>query len=99
MGGDPQRWPGSAGPGLPPAAGPLPPERQAGVFRALSNRRAVVDCDIPATRFAVLRPLDGAGPTGTWNSTAAAVSWSRQRRALRSSARATTRSSPLLGPV
>ncbi|MCG5440673.1 hypothetical protein [Micromonospora foliorum] len=42
--------------------GPLPAERQAGVLRALSNRRAVVDCDIPATRFAVLRPLDGAGP-------------------------------------
>ncbi|MCG5442892.1 hypothetical protein NIE79_000681 [Micromonospora sp. NIE79] len=42
--------------------GPLPPERQAGLFRALSNRRAVVDCATPATRFAVLRPLDGAGP-------------------------------------
>ncbi|MET8360554.1 hypothetical protein [Micromonospora sp. NPDC005171] len=42
--------------------GPLPAERQAGVLRALSNRRAVVDCDIPATRFAVLRPLDGVGP-------------------------------------
>ncbi|RZT80668.1 hypothetical protein EV382_3926 [Micromonospora violae] len=42
--------------------GPLPTERQAGVLRALSNRRAVVDCDTPASRFAVLRPLDGAGP-------------------------------------
>ncbi|RAO01437.1 hypothetical protein [Micromonospora noduli] len=81
--------PGPAGPGLPPAAGPLrlcvyqvpaslqegekpagdfvyggplPIERQAGVLRALSNRRAVVDCATPATRFAVLRPLEGAGP-------------------------------------
>ncbi|MGW3854192.1 hypothetical protein [Micromonospora arida] len=42
--------------------GPLPAERQAGVLRALSNRRAVVDCATPATRFAVLRPLDGGGP-------------------------------------
>ncbi|MGC4839293.1 hypothetical protein ACLQ3D_32790 [Micromonospora vinacea] len=42
--------------------GPLPAERQAGVLRALSNRRAVVDCDTPATRFAVLRPLDEGGP-------------------------------------
>ncbi|MEU8425165.1 hypothetical protein AB0C15_30265 [Micromonospora sp. NPDC048835] len=42
--------------------GPLPPERQAGVLRAMSNRRAVVDCATPASRFAVLRPLDGAGP-------------------------------------
>ncbi|MEU8155976.1 hypothetical protein AB0B94_20145 [Micromonospora sp. NPDC048986] len=42
--------------------GPLPTERQAGVFRALSNRRAVVDCATPATRFAVLRPFEGAGP-------------------------------------
>ncbi|WP_327041777.1 hypothetical protein OG400_00480 [Micromonospora ureilytica] len=41
---------------------PLPTERQAGVLRALSNRRAVVDCATPASRFAVLRPLDGAGP-------------------------------------
>ncbi|GGO08340.1 hypothetical protein [Micromonospora parathelypteridis] len=42
--------------------GPLPAERQAGVLRALANRRAVVDCATPASRFAVLRPLDGAGP-------------------------------------
>ncbi|MEU8329872.1 hypothetical protein [Micromonospora sp. NPDC048839] len=43
--------------------GPLPAERQAGVLRALGNRRAVVDCAAPASRFAVLRPLDGtAGP-------------------------------------
>ncbi|WP_030488153.1 hypothetical protein [Micromonospora chokoriensis] len=42
--------------------GPLPAERQAGVLRALSNRRAVVDCATPASRFAVLRPLDGGGP-------------------------------------
>ncbi|MEV4122471.1 hypothetical protein [Micromonospora sp. NPDC049645] len=42
--------------------GPLPADRQAGVLRALSNRRAVVDCATPATRFAVLRPLDGTGP-------------------------------------
>ncbi|MET8090391.1 hypothetical protein [Micromonospora sp. NPDC005220] len=42
--------------------GQLPTERQAGVLRALNNRRAVVDCSTPATRFAVLRPLDGAGP-------------------------------------
>ncbi|MDG4783409.1 hypothetical protein O7614_27525 [Micromonospora sp. WMMD961] len=43
--------------------GPLPAERQAGVLRGLSNRRAVVDCSTPASRFAVLRPLDGtAGP-------------------------------------
>ncbi|MEH0929378.1 hypothetical protein [Micromonospora sp. CPCC 205558] len=42
--------------------GPLPTERQAGVLRALSNRRAVTACTTPATRFAVLRPLDGAGP-------------------------------------
>ncbi|MFI6782969.1 hypothetical protein [Micromonospora sp. NPDC050276] len=41
--------------------GPLPAERQAGVLRALSNRRAVVDCATPASRFAVLRPLDGGG--------------------------------------
>ncbi|MEU7846634.1 hypothetical protein AB0B69_04425 [Micromonospora parva] len=42
--------------------GPLPTERQAGVLRALANRRAVTDCATPATRFAVLRPLDGTGP-------------------------------------
>ncbi|MFG1842730.1 hypothetical protein ACGFH8_30385 [Micromonospora sp. NPDC049175] len=43
--------------------GPLPAERQAGVLRALSNRRAVADCATPASRFAVLRPLDGGtGP-------------------------------------
>ncbi|WP_433126713.1 hypothetical protein ACQPWW_28320 [Micromonospora sp. CA-240977] len=43
--------------------GPLPAARQAGVLRALANRRAVVDCATPASRFAVLRPLDGtAGP-------------------------------------
>ncbi|MEU7974068.1 hypothetical protein AB0B48_18740 [Micromonospora sp. NPDC049089] len=42
--------------------GPLPAERQAGVLRGLSNRRAVVDCATPASRFAVLRPLEGAGP-------------------------------------
>ncbi|MEU8255469.1 hypothetical protein AB0C06_14545 [Micromonospora inaquosa] len=42
--------------------GPLPTERQAGVLRALNNRRAVVDCATPATRFAVLRPLDGERP-------------------------------------
>ncbi|WFE52179.1 hypothetical protein [Micromonospora sp. WMMD1155] len=43
--------------------GPLPAERQAGVLRGLSNRRAVIDCATPASRFAVLRPLDGtAGP-------------------------------------
>ncbi|WP_433312173.1 hypothetical protein ACQP0U_26605 [Micromonospora sp. CA-269861] len=42
--------------------GPLPTERQTGVLRALSNRRAVVDCATPATRFAVLRPIDGTGP-------------------------------------
>ncbi|MET7963102.1 hypothetical protein ABZ356_22685 [Micromonospora zamorensis] len=43
--------------------GPLPPERQAGVLRGLANRRAVADCQTPASRFAVLRPLDGAaGP-------------------------------------
>jgi hypothetical protein len=42
--------------------GPLPAERQAGVLRALSNRRAVMDCATPASRFAVLRPLDGKGP-------------------------------------
>ncbi|MEU4474197.1 hypothetical protein [Micromonospora sp. NPDC023888] len=43
--------------------GPLPAERQAGVLRALANRRAVADCATPASRFAVLRPLDGgAGP-------------------------------------
>ncbi|MGC4744654.1 hypothetical protein ACLQ28_03160 [Micromonospora sp. DT201] len=41
--------------------GPLPAERQAGVLRALANRRAVADCATPASRFAVLRPLDGAG--------------------------------------
>ncbi|MET8041200.1 hypothetical protein ABZU25_10045 [Micromonospora sp. NPDC005215] len=41
--------------------GPLPPERQAGVLRGLANRRAVADCKTPASRFAVLRPLDGAG--------------------------------------
>ncbi|MEU4401242.1 hypothetical protein [Micromonospora orduensis] len=41
--------------------GPLPRERQAGVLRALGNRRAVVDCATPASRFAVLRPLDGTG--------------------------------------
>ncbi|MFF0471372.1 hypothetical protein ACFYPX_28540 [Micromonospora zamorensis] len=43
--------------------GPLPAERQAGVLRGLANRRAVADCKTPASRFAVLRPLDGAaGP-------------------------------------
>ncbi|MBM0277426.1 hypothetical protein [Micromonospora tarensis] len=42
--------------------GPLPTERQAGVLRALNNRRAVADCATPASRFAVLRPLDGDGP-------------------------------------
>ncbi|WP_347661538.1 hypothetical protein [Micromonospora sp. B9E7] len=42
--------------------GPLPAERQAGVLRGLSNRRAVPDCATPASRFAVLRSLDGAGP-------------------------------------
>lgn len=42
--------------------GPLPAERQAGVLRGLSNRRSVVDCATPASRFAVLRPLEGAGP-------------------------------------
>ncbi|MDG4805817.1 hypothetical protein O7634_03495 [Micromonospora sp. WMMD1120] len=42
--------------------GQLPAERQAGVLRALGNRRAVVDCATPASRFAVLRPLDGGGP-------------------------------------
>ncbi|WP_157742457.1 hypothetical protein [Micromonospora chokoriensis] len=44
--------------------GPLPAERQAGVLRGLSNRRAVADCATPASRFAVLRPLDEttAGP-------------------------------------
>ncbi|MGI5523445.1 hypothetical protein ACQEUX_21305 [Micromonospora sp. CA-259024] len=41
--------------------GPLPAERQASVLRAMANRRAVVDCATPAARFAVLRPLDGAG--------------------------------------
>ncbi|MEU7801690.1 hypothetical protein AB0B10_20730 [Micromonospora arborensis] len=41
--------------------GPLPAERQAGVLRALANRRAVADCATPASRFAVLRPLDGSG--------------------------------------
>ncbi|MGC4867991.1 hypothetical protein ACLQ3B_21455 [Micromonospora sp. DT53] len=41
--------------------GLLPTERQASVLRALSNRRAVADCATPASRFAVLRPLDGAG--------------------------------------
>ncbi|MFG2047973.1 hypothetical protein ACGFIW_11170 [Micromonospora sp. NPDC048935] len=41
--------------------GPLPAERQAGVLRAFANRRAVADCATPASRFAVLRPLDGTG--------------------------------------
>ncbi|MET8231902.1 hypothetical protein ABZS77_14655 [Micromonospora sp. NPDC005298] len=43
--------------------GPLPRERQAGVLRALGNRRAVVDCATPASRFALLRPLDGGAGT------------------------------------
>ncbi|WCN80434.1 hypothetical protein [Micromonospora sp. LH3U1] len=42
--------------------GPLPPERQAGVLRGLANRRAVADCATPASRFAVLRPLNDVGP-------------------------------------
>ncbi|MDG4756384.1 hypothetical protein [Micromonospora sp. WMMD710] len=41
--------------------GPLPPERQAGVLRALATTRTADDCATPASRFAVLRPLNGAG--------------------------------------
>ncbi|MEK8109572.1 hypothetical protein NKG94_43845 [Micromonospora sp. M12] len=60
------RCPGAAGSGKPAGdfvyGGPLPAERQAGVLRALANRRAVADCATPASRFAVLRPMDGGGP-------------------------------------
>ncbi|MGC4771072.1 hypothetical protein ACLQ25_19125 [Micromonospora sp. DT44] len=41
---------------------PLPPERQADVLRALADARPAVDCATPASRFAVLRPVDDNGP-------------------------------------
>ncbi|WP_147458804.1 hypothetical protein [Micromonospora sp. BL4] len=41
--------------------GPLPPERQTAVLRALAATRPAAACATPASRFAVLRPLDGAG--------------------------------------
>ncbi|MEV4820946.1 hypothetical protein [Micromonospora sp. NPDC049274] len=42
--------------------GPLPPERQAKALRALATTRPAADCATPASRFAVLRSLDGDGP-------------------------------------
>ncbi|MET8086789.1 hypothetical protein [Micromonospora sp. NPDC005237] len=42
--------------------GPLPPERQAKVLPALATTRPAADCATPASRFAVLRSLDGGGP-------------------------------------
>ncbi|MET8364699.1 hypothetical protein ABZU53_14175 [Micromonospora sp. NPDC005194] len=42
--------------------GPLPPERQATALRALAATRPAADCATPASRFAVLRSLDGGGP-------------------------------------
>ncbi|MBM0231828.1 hypothetical protein JNW91_08130 [Micromonospora sp. STR1_7] len=41
--------------------GPLPADRQAGVLRALAGARPAGNCATPASRFAVLRPLNGAG--------------------------------------
>lgn len=41
---------------------PLPPQRQADVLRALAGTRPVADCATPASRFAVLRPVDDNGP-------------------------------------
>ncbi|WP_433535372.1 hypothetical protein ACQPZK_25475 [Micromonospora sp. CA-249363] len=41
---------------------PLPPERQADVLRALAGTRPAADCATPASRFAVLRAVDGSGP-------------------------------------
>ncbi|MFC4019456.1 hypothetical protein ACFOW4_16145 [Micromonospora sp. GCM10011542] len=40
--------------------GQLAQERQAAVLRALAVTRPVADCATPASRFAVLRPADGA---------------------------------------
>ncbi|MBQ0901907.1 hypothetical protein [Micromonospora sp. U21] len=41
--------------------GPLPAERQAAVLRTLATARPATACVTPASRFAVLRPLDGTG--------------------------------------
>lgn len=41
--------------------GPLTPERQAAVLRALATAGPATTCVTPASRFAVLRPLDGTG--------------------------------------
>ncbi|MFF5181448.1 hypothetical protein ACFY2Q_25750 [Micromonospora sp. NPDC000316] len=41
--------------------GALPPDRQASVVRALATTRPATHCVIPASRFAVLRPMDGGG--------------------------------------
>ncbi|PWR12836.1 hypothetical protein DKT68_02175 [Micromonospora acroterricola] len=41
--------------------GPLPPDRQAAVLRALAAAGPATACATPASRFAVLRPLDGTG--------------------------------------
>ncbi|MCF0092235.1 hypothetical protein [Micromonospora sp. MH99] len=42
--------------------GPLPPQRQAKALQALATTRPAADCATPASRFAVLRSLDGGGP-------------------------------------
>ncbi|GAB3944072.1 hypothetical protein [Micromonospora vulcania] len=41
--------------------GPLAPERQAAVLRALAGGRPAAPCTTPASRIAVLRPLDASG--------------------------------------
>ncbi|CCH20901.1 hypothetical protein [Micromonospora lupini] len=42
--------------------GPLPTERQTKALRALTTTRPAADCATPASRFAVLRSLDGGEP-------------------------------------
>ncbi|KOX10889.1 hypothetical protein ADK66_06870 [Micromonospora sp. NRRL B-16802] len=41
--------------------GALPPDRQANILRALATTRPAKPCGTPASRFAVLRQLDGSG--------------------------------------
>ncbi|MFF4877656.1 hypothetical protein [Micromonospora sp. NPDC000668] len=41
--------------------GPLPPDRQPAVLGKLAAARPATECATPASRFAVLRPLDGTG--------------------------------------
>ena len=41
--------------------GPLPPQRQADVLRKLAGAGPATDCATPASRFAVLRPVQGGG--------------------------------------